>query len=172
MLFFPRILQSRSFQFFRLVWQGLQTHLALYHTFYVHGQREGKLEDIDRVPFSLDYLVVDEIDIMRDFMEVPEVMKELCTTIDQNSNNAAPDRAFIDEVVKQIVGYGHITNEDGEMWDIDVNCFLAEETSETANYTPRSAVSILVYKAVKAHWPILDSLQAYTQAAFSDQRSR
>jgi len=74
--------------------------------------------------------------------------------------------------MKLAVGYAQITTEEEGLWDIDVNIFLSEETSVTANYTPRTACGDLVIKL--GEWlseATINGLLAYTRALYSGTES-
>lgn len=71
--------------------------------------------------------------------------------------------------MKLAVAYAQITTEEEGLWDIDVNIFLSEETSVTANYTPRTACGDLVIKL--GEWltePTINGLLTYTRALYSE----
>jgi len=66
------------------------------------------------------------------------------------------------------VSYAQIPKEEEDLWDIDVNLFIAEETSVTANYTPRTGCGDLLIKLGEwLHQGALDGLLAYTRVLFS-----
>jgi hypothetical protein len=72
------------------------------------------------------------------------------------------------DVMKLAVGYAQIPKEEEDLWDIDVNLFLAEETSVTANYTARTACGDLLIKLGEwLHQGALEGLLAYTQGLFA-----
>jgi hypothetical protein len=74
--------------------------------------------------------------------------------------------------MKLAIAYAHITTEEEGLWDIDVNIFLSEETSVTANYTPRTACGDLVIKL--GEWltqPTLEGLLAYTRSVYESNES-
>jgi hypothetical protein len=48
--------------------------------------------------------------------------------------------------MKLCSSYAQITMEEEGLWEIDVNLFLSEETSITANYTPRTCSADLAIK--------------------------
>lgn len=90
----------------------------------------------------------------------------------QELQNQAPENSWVTEVMKLAVGYAQITTEEEGLWDIDVNIFLSEETSVTANYTPRTACGDLVIKL--GEWiseSTINGLLAYTRALYSGTES-
>ena len=67
-----------------------------------------------------------------------------------------------------MIAYGQITVEEEGLWDIDVNIFLSEETSVTANYTPRTACGDLVIKLCEwLHSETLQALLECTKVVYS-----
>ncbi len=91
----------------------------------------------------------------------------------QNSADGAQHRNWLMEVMKLVVGYAQITTEEEGLWDIDVNIFLSEETSVTANYTPRTACGDLVIKL--GEWlksTAVEGLLKYTKTLFDPPLSR
>ncbi|RJE16478.1 Importin beta-5 subunit, partial [Aspergillus sclerotialis] len=74
--------------------------------------------------------------------------------------------------MKLAASYAQITTEEEGLWDIDVNLFLSEETSVTANYTPRTCSGDLVVKL--GEWlknTAAEGLMAYVNAMFADASS-
>lgn len=70
------------------------------------------------------------------------------------------------------VKYAQIPNEDELLWDIDVNLFLAEETSVTANYNARAASGDLLIKL--GEWlnqGTIEGLLAYTKVLFANHNT-
>ena len=168
---FPQLLTNRNVELFGAIWGALEAHLAPYHTLYTGAETtQARLEDSDRLPFSLDFLVVEEVDYLHTLLGTTaikyEVQKQL--TPAEGSGNTA----LISQIIAIAVGYAHIPTEDEEMWELDVNCFLSEETSETANYTLRTACSCLVQRLGDAKWPVADSVLQLTKAIFENPASR
>jgi hypothetical protein len=72
-----------------------------------------------------------------------------------------------------LVSYSQITQEEEGLWDIDVSLYLAEETSVSSNYTPRTACGDLIIKL--AEWldrRALEALFAYTKTVFTGEDAR
>lgn len=163
---FPSTLSPHSPALFSATWQELSALQSQYQSMYIDDDRQGRLEDADGLPYTLDFLVVEELDFMQACLRAPPVRKEL----EQQLNSAGP--GWITEVMKIAVAYGQITTEEEGMWDIDVNVFLSEEVNVTANYTPRTAAGDLVIKL--AEWlqaPTLDGLLSYTRTLYAENAS-
>lgn len=168
MAVFPALLVSQSLQVFSATWAALAAHLTPYHTFYIHEDRQGRLEDADRLPYTLDFLVLEELDLLRSLLGVRPVKKELMNHLEQTAP-ASPEKEWVADVMRLLVCYSQITTEEEGLWEIDVNVFLSEESSETANYTPRNACSDLV--DVIATWlpkQTMETLLAYARTVSQD----
>jgi hypothetical protein len=132
---------------------------------YIQEERQSRLEDADGLPYTLDFLVLEELDFMQACLRAPPVRAQL----EQELATQTPETSWVTEVMKLAVAYAQITTEEEGLWDIDVNIFLSEETSVTANYTPRTACGDLVIKL--GEWltePTLNGLLAYTRALYSE----
>lgn len=161
---FPAALAPQSPQLFSATWEELNTHQAQYHQMYIEDDRQGRLEDADGLPYTLDFLVLEELDFMQACLRAPPVRKEL---EQQLANSTGPEN-WVTEVMKLAVAYAQITNEEEALWEIDVNIFLSEESNVTANYTPRAACGDLVIKLGEwQHVAAIQGLLHHTQSLFS-----
>lgn len=86
--------------------------------------------------------------------------------------NGNHDTTSITQILALAVGYSWILSEDAELWEVDVNIYLSEETSETANYSARNACAGIVTKLCSYDWPVLESLLSYTTTVFDSGSSR
>ena len=165
----PSTLSPQSPALFSATWQELSMLQAQYHLMYIEDDRQGRLEDADGLPYTLDFLVVEELDFMHACLRAPPVRKEL----EQQLQSQGPAGAsWVTEVMKIAVAYAQITTEEEGLWDIDVNVFLAEEVNVTANYTPRTACGDLVIKL--GEWlnaATVEGLLAYTKTLYSENAS-
>lgn len=158
-------------ELFGTIWESLQAHVGPYLALYVADNRQGRLEDADRLPYTLDFLVIEELDYIQTLMGSITVKRELEAQIaPEKLSNGTFNETWIAQIMTILVGFSQITQEDEGLWDFDVNVFLSEETSETANYSPRNACSYLVQKLCR--YPVLDSLLAHTKAIYEDRSSR
>jgi hypothetical protein len=134
---------------------------------YIEEERQSRLEDADNLPYTLDFLVLEELDFMQACLRAPPVRTELNQQL-LNQQTAGQDTTWVFEVMKLVVAYAQITTEEEGLWDIDVNIFLSEETSVTANYTPRTACGDLVIKLGEwLHQPTVEGLLTYTRSLYS-----
>lgn len=166
---FPSTLSPQSQALFSATWQELATLQPQYHQMYIEDDRQGRLEDADGLPYTLDFLVLEELDFMQTCLRAPPVRKELEQQL-QNQGNVAG--SWITEVMKTAVAYAQITTEEEGLWDIDVNVFLSEEANVTANYTPRAACGDLVIKL--GEWlnaATVEGLLAYTRQLYAESAS-
>ena len=139
---------------------------------FIADERQGRLEDADNLPYTLDFLVLEELDMMTILLRAPPVRNELENQLKQAPNG--PSSAdWLQAVMKLVVSYAQITTEEEGLWDIDVNLYLSEETAVTANYTPRAACGDLVIRGL-GEWlkqvPV-DALLMFTKTLFSSGSS-
>ncbi|KAL9005887.1 MAG: hypothetical protein Q9188_001349 [Gyalolechia gomerana] len=162
---FPHLLSQHTLALFSTVWESLQTHVGPYVSLYVTDNRQGRLEDADRLPYTLDFLIIEELDYIQTLLGSVTVKRELDAQLAPvKLSNGALQETWLGQIMAILVGYSQITQEDEGLWNFDVNVFLSEETSETANYSPRNACTCLVQKLSK--WPVLESLLAYTKTTY------
>jgi len=104
---------------------------------------------------------------MQACLRAPPVRAELEKQL-QNSQPGGATSTWVFEVMKLAVAYAQITTEEEGLWNFDVNIFLSEETSVTANYTSRTACGDLVIKL--GEWltqPTVEGLLAYSSSLYS-----
>ncbi|KAF2833309.1 ARM repeat-containing protein [Ophiobolus disseminans] len=162
---FPAILSPQSLVLFQATWEELSLLQPAYSLMYIQEERQGRLEDADGLPYTLDFLVLEELDFMQACLRAPPVRAQL----DQELASQTAETSWVTEVMKLAVAYAQITTEEEALWDIDVNIFLSEETSVTANYTPRTACGDLVIKL--GEWlteSTINGLLTYTRALYSE----
>ena len=165
---FPGLLTTLSPNYFSVVWAELSNALPIYQNFYIEGERQGRLEDVDGLPYSLDFLVLEELDLIQALLKAPPVKAELQQQI-QTAGAAASSTGWLPEIMKLASSYAQITSEEEGLWEIDVNLFLSEETSVTANYTPRTCSGDLVVKI--GEWlkqTAVEGLSSYLNAVFAN----
>ncbi|GAQ06196.1 hypothetical protein ALT_3517 [Aspergillus lentulus] len=168
---FPGLMTAQSPVYFSTVWTELSNIQSAYHEFYIHDERQGRLEDVDGLPYTLDFLVLEELDLIQALLKAPPVKAELQQQL-QNAGQAAATASWLPEILKLASSYAQITTEEEGLWDIDVNLFLSEETSVTANYTPRTCSGDLVIKL--GEWlkvTTVEGLLAYMNNLFADSTS-
>ncbi|KAI9035621.1 putative importin beta-5 subunit [Aspergillus affinis] len=168
---FPGLLSAQSPIYFSTIWTELTNIQNGYHEFYIHDERQGRLEDADGLPYTLDFLVLEELDLIQTLLKAPPVKAELQQQL-QNAGQAVTTSSWLPEILKLTGSYAQITSEEEGLWDIDVNLFLSEETSVTANYTPRTCSGDLVIKL--GEWlkgTTVEGLLVYLTAVFADSAS-
>lgn len=167
---FPGLLGPQSPAYFQAIWAELSNIQTSYHEFYINDERQGRLEDVDGLPYTLDFLVIEELDLIQALLKAPPVKAELEKQLP--SVGVAVPASWLPEIMKLAGSYAQITTEEEGLWDIDVNLFLSEETSVTANYTPRTCSGDLVVKL--GEWlknTAVEGLMAYVNAVFTDASS-
>jgi len=168
---FPGLLTVQSPVYFTTIWTELSNIQNTYSEFYIVDERQGRLEDVDGLPYTLDFLVLEELDLLQALLKAPPVKAELQQQL-QNAGQAATTNTWLPEILKLASSYAQITSEEEGLWDIDVNLFLSEETSVTANYTPRTCSGDLVIKL--GEWlknTSVEGLLAYINVLFADNSS-
>lgn len=126
-------------QVFAVTWQELNTVKDRYVRDFVINESEGKLVDLDSLPYSLDLLVLEQLDFIQTCLKNKPVRDELARA----SAGGGPGTP-LDQMVHATVALSQVASEDEGMWEVDLNVFLCEETSISANYTPRSASGDLI----------------------------
>ncbi|KAI5298694.1 hypothetical protein KEM55_003052, partial [Ascosphaera atra] len=165
---FPALLVPVSAELFGVVWGELRGNLAGYTGMYVLDERQGRLEDSEGLPYTLDFLVLELLDFMQSLIKAPPVRAELQAQLAGAADVSSG--SWLPEVLRLVVEYAQITTEEEGLWDIDVNLFLSEETSVTANYTPRSCAADLVLRL--GEWlkrDVVTSLLHVLNTVFADE---
>jgi importin-9 len=167
---FPQLLLPQSPILFSATWAELLLLQDAYQDMYIDHDEQGRLEDADNLPYTLDFLVLEELDFLQSCFRAAPVTKELEAQIQQHPG--VPSTPWVLDVMKLAVAYAQIPKEEEGLWDIDVNLFLAEETSVTGNYTSRIACGDLLIKLGEwLHQGAVEGLLAYTKVLFTDKTS-
>ncbi len=136
-------------------------------------QRQCRMEDADRLPYTLDFLVIEELDYMNTLLNTSTIKRELDAQLQpEGESTGAHGTLWITQIAALAMGFSYILTEDAELWEVDVNIYLSEETSETANYSVRNACAALVTKLCTYDYPVLESLLGYTKSIFDEGSSR
>ncbi|KAL3495830.1 armadillo-type protein [Aspergillus germanicus] len=170
-MIFPGLLVSQSPVYFSTIWEELSNAQVAYYEFFIDDERQGRLVDVDGLPYTLDLLVLEELDFLQSLLKAPPVKAELQQQL-QNSGQSATTAGWLPEILKLAITYAQITAEEEGLWDVDVNLFLSEETSVTANYTPRTCSGDLIIKL--GEWikdATTEGLLAFLNTVFSDSTS-
>ncbi|KAG6188934.1 hypothetical protein E4U27_006853 [Claviceps purpurea] len=163
---FPNLLLPQSTVFFSAVWEELSLLQGAHEQLYIlKGNAQSRLEDSDSLPYTLDFLILEELDFLNQCFRSPPVMAELEGHLQAHAS--AQDVPWVMDIMRMLVCYARVTQEEEELWDIDCSLYLAEETSVTANYTARMAAGDLVVKL--GEWfneKAVDGLFAFTKSLF------
>ncbi|KAL4787887.1 armadillo-type protein [Aspergillus varians] len=168
---FPGLLVAQSPVYFSTIWTELSNVQVAYHELFINDERQGRLVDVDGLPYTLDLLVLEELDFLQSLLKAPPVKAELQQQL-QNAAQSGVPAAWLPEILKLASSYAQVTSEEEGLWDVDVNLFLSEETSVTANYTPRTCSGDLVIKL--GEWlkdMTTQSLLVFLNGVFSDASS-
>ncbi|KAF2667312.1 ARM repeat-containing protein [Microthyrium microscopicum] len=159
---FPSNLAPQSPTLFTATWEELSSLQNAYQNMFIQDSRPNRLEDDDGLPYTLDWLVLEELDFMKACLKAAPVKKEL---EGQLQNSTGVGGTWVTEVMKLIVAYAQITTEEEGLWNFDVNIFLSEESGVTANYTSRTACGDLATNL--SDWlkhTAIDGLLSYVQS--------
>ncbi|ELR02111.1 hypothetical protein VC83_09490 [Pseudogymnoascus destructans] len=163
---FAQLLLPQSPVLFTATWEELSSLQDTFKDLYIDHDDQGRLEDADGLPYTLDFLVLEELDFLQSCLRAPPVREELETAL-QNCGGIS-NTPWVVDVMKLAVAYAQIPSEEEGLWDIDVNLFLAEETSVTANYTARTACGDLLIKLGEwLHQGAFEGLLTYTRVLFA-----
>jgi importin-9 len=164
---FPSLLVPQSLALFTATWEELSRLAPSYQALFITSDAQSRLEDNDGLPFTLDFLVLDELDFLNQCMRAPPVREQLGAEV-KARGGAVHDTPWVLDLMSLLVSFSQITEEEEGLWDIDVSLYLAEETSVSSNYTARTACGDLVIKL--GEWldkAALEGLFAYTKTLFS-----
>lgn len=162
---FPTLLLPQSTALFSAVWEDLTLMQAAHEQLYIQQDAQGRLEDADNLPYTLDFLILEELDLLNQCFRAQPVQTELEQQL--KAHSSVEEVPWMMEIMKMLVSYSRVTREEEDLWDIDCSLYLAEETSVTANYTARVAASDLLIKM--GEWfdeKTIDGLFAYTKLLF------
>lgn len=123
---FPTLLLPQSLAFFQATWQELSLLQGSYQDNFIENGSQGRLEDSDGLPYTLDFLILEELDFLNQCMRATPVQKELEAQLAGRPAHEAP---WVLDLMKLLASYSRITSEEEDLWDIDVSLYLAEETS-------------------------------------------
>jgi len=146
---FPSILQAQSMTLFSKTWEELSDLQPMYQSSYIDDSEDSRGEDADGLQYTLDFLILEELDFLQACFRAPPVAKELSaqlqTAATQNTTS------WIVTLLRLTTTYAQITNEDEATWETDTNVFVEEETSVLANYTSRASCGDLAVKLGEKH---------------------
>ena len=162
----PQLLSALSIDYFSAVWEELLMLQNPHKELYLDNDVQDRLEDIDNLPYSLDFLILEELDLVHQFLRAPPVQAQLDSQL--KAHASAQETPWLIEIMKTLVAFSRISQEDEGLWDIDCSLYLAEEASASANYTSRTAAGDVLIKLGEVYsQAALDGLFAYTQTLFT-----
>ena len=147
---------------FTACWTALQTHGQPYFASFVDGRKQSNLFTSNGLAYTLDGLVIAELDLMQTLLESPAVkgqLDEMARAAVEGNNN--PLVKWVMEMVSVLVTFSAITLETQEMWDIEFNTFLSEETFAETNAMPRSACASFIWNVCA--WLPFESLKCMVE---------
>ena len=145
---YPSGIASYVTNLFQTLWQELSRLAPEYGSLFIDGETEARLVgESDNLPYSLDLLIVELIDLLQAVLRAPTVRSEFTQQIKQQG---ASENGFdwIQELLAVLVQYSRASEEEQGMWDADINIYLAEMDAITANYTPRAACAEIISRTL------------------------
>jgi len=135
----------------------------MYVEEFVQDEAEGRLVDIDGLPYSLDLYCLEQLDFIQSCLGNRTVKDHI-----EHAGFGIGGSSPFSQMVFTAIALSQITGEDKTMWEIDLNVFLSEETAISANYTPRTASGDLTLKLGEC-FPArtVESLFDHTQRIFA-----
>ena len=161
---FPDMMPAEDF--FTACWDSIQAQGAPYYASYVDGERQGSLINQYQLTYTLDFLVIEELDYLCSLIIAPSVKQKL------DGMGAGSVQTWISSVLGTLVALSSITSEAEQIWDLDINTFLSEESFSEINNSARTVCASFVWKI--APWltqPMLASLLDYLKVVFNDPSS-
>lgn len=141
---YPAGIGPYVFSLFQILWQDLERISAEYNQLFVEGDEESKLADeSDQLPYSLDTVVTEELDLLQAVLKAPPVKAELNQQLQQHGN-VENGHGWVQQLLDVLVRYGRTASEEQSMWDVDVDLYLTDINSISLNYTPRVAAAEVV----------------------------
>ena len=136
------------FALFQTIWQDLERLSAEYNSLFVEGSEDSKLADESgQLPYSLDAVVTEELDLLQVVLAAPPVRKELNQQLQQHGS-AENGFGWVQQLLDLLVRYSRPAKEEQDMWDIDVDLYLTDLNSISLNYTPRVACAEVVAQSL------------------------
>lgn len=135
-------------EFFSIVWEELNRLAPGYTQLFVDAENsESRLIDSDGIPYSLDFLILEELDFLASALKQKVVREELTRQMQQVAG-AEHTAHWLQELIRVLVLYAQIPREEESFWEFDVNTYLCELSELTSNYTPRVASSLLLVSSL------------------------
>lgn len=122
---------------FTATWSELNVAKDKYVKDFIQGSADGRLSNIDGLPFTLDLLMLEEVDFLQTCLRSKLVKEEFLSALRTSQEP-------LEQLIFACLALAQITGEDEGLWELDYNVFVAEETAMTANYTTRTASSDMV----------------------------
>jgi hypothetical protein len=88
---------------------------------FVKEEAEGRLVDGDGLPYSLDLLVLEQLDFVQSCLKNKSVRDHL-----EQAGFAGGNASPFSQMLFATIALAQIAAEDRSMWEIDLNVFLSE----------------------------------------------
>lgn len=117
---------------FTVTWEEVNKLKDQYVEEFIEGDIDARQIDSDGLPYSLDLLMLEEMDFLQSCLRSKSVKEEYIRALQSTSEP-------LDRMIYACICLSQITSEEEETWDVDNNAFLAEETAVSSNYTCRTS---------------------------------
>ena len=131
---------------FEAVWQELIRIAPDYNHFVVEDDADSKMVGDNNLPFTIDALAVEELDFLQVVMRAPTVKAQLNKQLQGGQSDNG--YLWLQDLLSLMISFTRISKEDESMWEFDVNIYINEIASISANYTPRQAVAEIVARTL------------------------
>ena len=154
-------LTPHVFEIFQIIWEDINNLAQAYTQLFVEREVEGKLVDGDGLSYTLDALIIEAVDFLSSILKAKAVRTELNKQT-QQAGAEQHNTPWLQELIRVMMMYSRIPSEEEQMWQLDANIYLSETTSQTANYTPRTACAELVTQTLM-EWLSVTTVHAMVQ---------
>jgi len=129
---FPTIMTRFMVSLFTVTWEEINKLKDQYIEEFIKGDVDPRQTDSDGLPYSLDLLMLEEMDFLQSCLRSKSVKEEYIKALQSSSEP-------LDRMIFTCICLSQITSEEEATWDVDNNAFLAEETDVSSNYTCRTS---------------------------------
>jgi hypothetical protein len=158
-------------EFFDGSWNSLQALAQPYFDSFVQGDRQGSLMDQYNLPYTLDLLATELIDYLQTLLRAPTVASHLQSMREADLANGSDSvRSWVQQVLQSLTVFTSATAETEQMWELDYNCYLSDETYAESTSSTRSVCQAFLM-TLNSAFPseTLEGLYTYAQAVVGSQ---
>ena len=113
---FPNTMTRFMPSLFSATWAELNSAKSRYAQDFITGDADGRLSDVDGLPYSLDLLMLEELDFLQNCLRSKTVKEEF---VKELQTSHLP----LEQLIRACIGLAQITSEEEGMWEFDYNIF-------------------------------------------------